>query len=580
MSDSSRIECPGVAIFKRTQPTFPTAVGETIPDSPPIVVRETWCMQQCPAHHETPRVRRSSAAIMSLGVAIPDPPAISSPWTVSSFTTSFTRPATHCAQQSPKKLGPGVQELAPIHGSAGGFSHEQLPGWDFDIISLGVLLDGKEQLAKSMYRSSTLNGAASKTVTWRNNPSMTVLSGSRGASKAAMRHAVPPWQSDGTVVRTVSGGKASPSACPATSGSGAEARTKSGPACQATIVLPVTRRDAKICTRSSPAGATSSMPYDENHGMPIEEFIIAYNEGYFEHGALGKYFLLGRAARQLGSSQHSHAARCAPLATCWNYTPRIVPGGDADPSACSAAPGCVIVARTASGTATSATPQPLQNTDNPRHSRPPGAYKNGNELTVAEPADGSPRLEPLPRRIVTQNPLIFDDSLSVEPYEHPDLNYSIVEDEDPAETGIAEEEDEKVETNIPTVKKGSLTLWMEELHSDASSGRTRYRTDSVGIAPEPETTQCTTYASRQGKADQITVRPDCRVQHDRGPVPGEALSPHRFHSNLRPYAETRGMTIEEFIIADIENHGQERALEEYFLHDYAAERVGELPARL
>jgi len=57
-------------------------------------------------------------------------------------------------------------------------------------------------------------------------------------------------------------------------------------------------------------------PYAEKHGMTIEEFIVAYNEGHVKEPVLDEYFLHDRAVRESGhDTSYRLEGCCANLAT-------------------------------------------------------------------------------------------------------------------------------------------------------------------------------------------------------------------------------------------------------------------------
>jgi len=93
-----------------------------------------------------------------------------------------------------------------------------------------------------------------------------------------------------------------------------------------------------------------------------------------------------------------------------------------------------------------------------------------------------------------------------------------------------------LKTSILAAIKEYHTVWMVAPRYDPTTGLSRYRPDGIGIPPETE--------------------------------------PSHFDSTLQPFAEKRGMTIEEFIVAYNEGHVKEPVLDEYFLHDRAVRESG------
>lgn len=94
---------------------------------------------------------------------------------------------------------------------------------------------------------------------------------------------------------------------------------------------------------------------------------------------------------------------------------------------------------------------------------------------------------------------------------------------------------------------------MAEPRLDKKTGLTRYRPDGKGIPPECEPT----YASFRSSSDVKLTR-------------------HRSHFDeiLKPYADKKNLTIDQYKLLYNNDHIEEPELDEYLLHDRAVRESG------
>ncbi|RPA97713.1 neutral trehalase [Choiromyces venosus 120613-1] len=204
----------------------------------------------------------------------------------------------------------GVSQLRGLPFVVPGGRFNELYGWDSYMIAIGLLLDGKIDLSKSMviqfcfeieHYGKILNANRSYYLSRSQPPFLTDMAllvyqkiqhetGSleflRKAVLAAIKEYFTVWMADPRLDRVTGLSRYRPD------GIGVPPETE-------------------------PSHFDSTLrPYAEKHGLSIDDFIVAYNDGTIKESELDTYFLHDRAVRESGhDTSYRVAGACADLAT-------------------------------------------------------------------------------------------------------------------------------------------------------------------------------------------------------------------------------------------------------------------------